>query len=197
MNAPLDIAALEQQRRNAKLKSIITSNENITKAFEDLSAPNKLPERIFIQSFLPFFCGETKLEQQPDVLVLWYGIAGSPSSEVEIIDNKGDTLFRVPALIDTSIINPIRSDKNNISFADIINATAHYDTTTPILGERLLLQNLSVKEKEIQSKSSQFTENEKRWYDIFVRYEKVKQSPITTEQQIKDSGALTDDDLVY
>ena len=104
---------------------------------------------------------------------MWYGIAGSPSSEVLIIDDNDKPLYKVPALVDTSIINPNR-EKGSINFSQIVTMAKMYGNITPTAGMNALNGGLAKKYSEIQSKSKAFTENEKRWMDIFQRYGKVK-----------------------
>src|SRR3990167_8751263 len=84
-------------------------------AFKELvteSEPNKLPEHLFVQNFLPYFCGELDINTNKDVLPYWYSIAGSASKEVEIIDSSGKPIYRVPALADNSVIEPKKKRGN-------------------------------------------------------------------------------------
>lgn len=63
----------------------------------------QLPEQVFINELLPFLCGETLSQVTPAV---WVSVAGTPFLEIEIIDTKGEVLFKVPALMERNAIVP-------------------------------------------------------------------------------------------
>lgn len=157
----------------------------------------QLPEHIFVQTFLPYFCGEQDLSTNKEILGLWIGVATTPTAEVEIISNTGMPLFRVPALIDTSIINPVRGEEQAIGFSRIIALANEYSRDIPIVGENILVKNLAIKAKEIQSKSTVFNENEKRWIEIFKRYGKIKDNSKTTTNTPVSPDTMGDDEMTF
>lgn len=159
---------------------------------------NKLPERLFTRNFLPFFCGERDPVKEPDFYVLWISIAGSPMSEVQIIDDNGNPLFTVPALNDTSIIKPDRNTSGSINFSQIITMAKMYGNMTPVAGQNVLMSGLGEKYKELQSKSEVFDSNTERWYQILLRYGKVEKLINTTTGTASEKpGALSDDDFEF
>jgi len=155
----------------------------------------KLPEYVFVRAFLPFFCGEKKITEQPNILPSWIGIAGSPSKEVDIVDEKGEILFRVPAMNDTSVIDSLNK-KNGRSLQAIVQNYHRYQGITPINGENFLANAIADKIQAIRTTSESFTENEKKWNEIFIRYGKMK----STEPElvaVDKSSRLDEDEIEY
>lgn len=63
------------------------------------------PEKLFRAcGFMDFFFGFVKDTPELDLENKWIAIAGSPSSEVSVIDEGGNVLFIVPPLYDTSYL---------------------------------------------------------------------------------------------
>ena len=77
----------------------------------------QLPEEIFVREFLPYFRGEPVPEGRPNMMATWIGIAGSATAEVTIMDEKGQPLFNIPPVLDTTFLSAKRSD----------NVLEHYD----------------------------------------------------------------------
>lgn len=178
-------------------KRITEENEMIHAALVTNNEPNQLPERLFVNNFLPFFCGEIDIEKEPGFFAMWFGIAGSPSLEVSIIDDMGKVLYRVPSIMDSSIINPNR-ENSTINFAHIVTMAKLYGNITPIAGENALNGGLAKKYSELQNKSKVFTTNEQRWIEIFAKYGKIKMTPgISANIASKKDGSLSDDDFEF
>ena len=156
---------------------------------------SRLPEHIFKNDFLPFFCGEITIEQKPDVLVRWCSVAGSAQAEVEIIDdNTHETLFKVPAFNDTTIINPKRPDRGVPGIYDIISLANSAQINA--VGQNQLIRNLAVKSKQLITKSEAHVDNENRWIEIFKRYGKLKAEDKPVEA-VEQTGGFSDDELRY
>lgn len=130
----------------------------------------KLPEDVFVTHFLPVFSGEKTLVGNNDTLAIWLGIAGSHSSEVSIIDNKGQELYRVPPITDTSHINAVDRDAGN-SFADITAMSMLYSNNIMAEGERYLTNQVERKITEIVTPPNM--SNKERWDAIMRRYNKL------------------------
>lgn len=141
---------------------------------------NKLPERLFVENFLPYFCGEVEIPEETELYSLWYGIAGSPTGEVDIIDISGKSLYKVPPLMNTNIINPKRGDNNDMNFSQIIALASMYNNMTPVAGLNALNTGLANKLETLRNKSVEFTDYEIRWIDIFKRYGKIKQNTVSS-----------------
>lgn len=175
---------------------ITEENRNIYNALVLNNVPKPLPEKLFVNNFLPFFSGELDIDSEPNFFAMWYGIAGSPSSEVQIIDDNGKELYKVPAIVDTSIINPNR-ENNDVNFAHIVTMAKLYGNITPTAGQNALNGGLAKKYAQIQAKSKVFTTNEERWLNIFIRYGKVKKSELQVTEAKKAEGVLSDDDFEF
>ena len=180
---------------NVELDNLSAQNEQIFKALVIDDQVSTLPESLFVQNFLPFFCGERDIASNAEVIPYWFAIAGSPTKEVEIIDDSGNSLYKVPALSDTSIIDPVK-EKGNVNFGEIVSLTKLYTNQSPTAGENFINKQLADKFYKLTAKSDVFSENEKRWVDIFARYGKIK-----INDQVQDSGAssgkLGDDELEF
>jgi hypothetical protein len=166
---PLEPSYLDTVRQQAEA-SIDPSYEALV-LNKELS---KLPETIFKNVFLPYLCGEKDLKDSNNIIATWVAIAGTPANKVQIIDDAGNDLFEVPALIDTNgsvdTLNP-----NSIPMSTIIENYAIRAATMPIMGNNFLRQALDEKVSQItQVKINESTEDE--WYKIFVRYGKIKDS---------------------
>lgn len=191
-----DVQNAVAARQLAEHNRLATRANDILAQLEAIPV-KQLPEHIFVQTFLPYFCGEKDINAGENLLGLWIGVATTPTSEVEIISSTGIPLFRVPALIDTSIINPVRSDDQAIGFSRIIALANEYSRDIPIVGENILVKNLAIKAKEIQSKSTVFTENEKRWIEIFTRYNKIKKVDKVTTNTPPSPDTLGEDEMIF
>lgn len=105
-------------------------DELVVKSGSDAS---KLPEPIFIEQFLPLFTGQIKREDRPELLSQWIGIAGSAVSEVSVIDQSGQELFRVPAIFDTSFVT---KGAEGHRYDHLINKANLLSNHLPAKGER-------------------------------------------------------------
>lgn len=153
---------------------------------------NQLPENIFKQYFLPFFCGEVNTNKQ-NFLVQWISIAGTPIKEVEIIDENGNKLFNVPAIMDSTIID-VKNTKEGQSFFDITVNYELHRKQLPVIGETYLRNSLDERFKTLTTNSSSHEINERQWNEIFIRYGKIKDPAI---EEVKKEDRLSDDEFIY
>lgn len=154
--------------------SLVLGNEN-----------NQLPEEIFVEYFLPFMAGKIPIVRESTVVTDWISVAGTPMSEVDLIDKAGNVILTVPSFFDTSNINT-EERKPGESFTDIYS---HYDMkmqNIPSAANNFLANQL---EKKINNISS---EKRDRWSDILQRY--GYETLATTASKV-DMDA--DDDVVY
>lgn len=179
---------------NPEIDNLNKANQDIFNQLIAADEPNKLPESLFVQNFLPYFCGELDISKNDDVIPYWYSIAGSPNKEVAIIGDRGEILYRVPALSDTSIIDPTK-EKGRVNFGEIVSLAKLYTNQSPVAGENYINQKLAEKFYKLTAKSRVFTENEKRWMEIFTRYGKVKEDEANAEED--KSSKLSDDEMEF
>lgn len=154
---------------------------------------NKLPESIFIQVFLPFFCGEKLITDEKDILVKWVSIAGAPTKEVQIIDDNGNDLFIVPPLMDSTIID-IKNEGQGQPFLSIISNYELHKNQLPVVGENYLKNSIDERMKTLTKDSTAHELNEKQWNNIFIRYNKID-GPNADESS--DTNKLSDDEISY
>lgn len=159
-----------------------------------------LPERIFVSDFLPYFCGERNINDNVEVLPLWFSIAGNPSGEVTIIDTAGRSLFDVPPVINSSKFDPTyNKDRSRMSIDDIEHMSNQLSKTIPIRGDRYRDEAYNERLRELANKAYDPSNLEKRWLDIFIRYGKIKLnvSNVTSVQTSTSASNISDDDLEY
>ena len=77
------------QRQNEELARITDQLDLITQ-----QQINRLPERVFVSTFLPFFSGERQADDKVNISV-WGGIAGNGYLPVDIVDDKTSEVLSV------------------------------------------------------------------------------------------------------
>lgn len=148
----------------------------------------KMEEELFVGYFLPHFCNKVPISTQPAIIAQWISIAGSPMSEVDVIDRAGEILYTVPSLFDTSIIN-VAERKVGDSIADISAEFDLRNNNIPAVAQTFLRnqlqRKLSIVNKHVNDTAQQ------RWQLIFTRY--GIESPTIQPMATVDPG----DDLEY
>lgn len=125
-----------------------------------------LPERTFVQVFLPFFAGDEKLMYKAD-LTTWTNFAGGPYREVEVVDAQGKTLFTVPPVFDRTAINPVANSTTPI--AHVVATAQQYARIHPTQGLHHLNAELT-KRALIMKVPASVLKNLEIWNAIFERY---------------------------
>lgn len=171
----------------------------IGRAFDSLVVKaNKahLPEVVFQQHFLPFFAGEldTPALKDRDVITDWISIAGTPMSEVDIVDEAGATLFTVPPIFDSNIIEHVNRKAGN-SLRDIMAEYEIRKTGIPAQANNFLNAALAEKSREMTSDTRHLSVTTARWNEIMKRYN--KDSVDGTGASTKDTAIDPGDDVVY
>jgi hypothetical protein len=141
-------------RGNSIFKSLVEDKELYV---------NKLPESIFVNYFLPCFMGKST---NPNWMVEWITISGTPASEVRIVkDGTDETLFYVPPILNlNNFILP--NSANNLS--SIFTRYEMYNRNLPMEGVTYLHQ-------ELESKKNMLTDpvdkgHMTNWISILQRY---------------------------
>lgn len=131
---------------------------------------SKLNEKLFVQYWLPYFCGEIEDPQICENLRLnWIKVAGSPSNAVLVVDEAGTTLFEVPGIHSSNIIRPIVSRSRNIS-SDVQNAIAR-ESMGPMVSQGIISKALYQRSQALLG-DRRSIEDDLKWRAIFVRYGK-------------------------
>lgn len=185
-------ATLQRVRQN-NMETLARSTNQTFEALvvEPSREKSRVPEQTFKDHFLPYFSGQASVADNPDVLPTWVGIAGSPSSEVSIIDQSGNVLYDVPAIMDLSVIDSSRR-KLGESLANIYSQYELHSNQLPVVGERYLADAMGRKTPTMFKESEKFTENAGRWNNIFERYGIKQQTTLVEKKTLPTSGADLD-----
>lgn len=196
-NVKTDTSLNRLNKRQEELKEItikkLTDDTNFV--FDSLVATkenSKLPEEIFVNYFLPFFSGKVEVSKEP-VLSNWIGIAGTPMSEVDVVDTKGDKIFTVPALFDTNIIDVVNRERGR-SLQDIFSNYEVRNNNIPVIASKFLDNELNKKNDELIHNKTVSATNTELWNNIFKRYGIENNETKTISKTPDENGA---DDLEY
>ena len=133
-----------------------------------ISHRGKLPETHFKTVFVPFLAGEIQSTPENNLVNSWVAIAGSPASEIDIIDEEGKVLFTAPPLYDTSLINS--SAPSDRTLGSIMQEYSNLKQDIPDAAESFLQQHLEKKFNTMMVKPDQTNKNSERWSEILKRY---------------------------
>ena len=148
---------------------------------------NKLPEHVFVDFFLPYFSGKLNLKDSEEPITKWIGIAGSPTKEVDIIDNNtGEILFRVPSLINTTKLNVTKNDRRIASSEILAMSARKADSGIPGNVESYLMSVYPLKIQQIIKENDVDKDDLDKWKYIFNRYGiEIQDDREETKQEIK------------
>lgn len=173
-------------------KQVAEQTNDIYNSLVGTKENSQLPEDIFKQYFLPHFSGQAPISSKPQIVAEWIGIAGTPASEVDVIDTAGHVLFTVPSLFDSSIIDTVKRDPGN-SISDIYS---QYDLKTnniPSVANNFLNKELS-KKLSIVDTTVKHEDVTNQWNSIFDRYG-IRRLEQSRDKQVADTSL--DDDVIY
>lgn len=126
-----------------------------------------VPEQLFVNYFLPYFSGQIPASSANPFFAQWVGIAGTPMTEVDVIDHQGRILFTVPALFNTSFISP---ERNGRSYSNIMLEYELRSTHIPVAATNFLANSLDGKFGDTVNQPGASPEQTDRWLTIFARY---------------------------
>jgi len=129
------ISKIDQETERAFISGVLEAVQ---------APPKKIPEPVFREIFMPYLVGDKVPNAENDVLAHWIGLVGSATDPADIVDTKGDTLFQVPPVYDTSDLSTIRSEKG-MGFATIFEQYQEQSKVHGMLGKRFLVEELSNK----------------------------------------------------
>lgn len=124
---PPNLSHISNPMREQLHKEMKLRKENLKRDFQAMDETNRrvVLESIFVRDFLPLFAGD-KVDNREDMLRMWYIIAGTAFSPVDIVDNAGNKVHTVPAIMDTAPINPLATNKLPLSLgAEVDEAMTH------------------------------------------------------------------------
>lgn len=136
----------------------------------------KIPESVFISTFLPIFFGMSKFgngesfDDNGEILMKhWVGVAGSLFSPVDVISSNGEVLFEVPPIADRSVLVNLDADLN---LGAVLDHTALIQKTRPKQADQMRYESLASRialldDKGALSVSKKYLET---WNKIADRY---------------------------
>lgn len=164
--------------------------ESISQSFKSLVTDTpvaKLPEDIFTRHFLPYFSGQKTPTSAEPVFAEWVSVAGNPMSPVDIINQKDEVLFRVPALFDTGMVTQLQGR----TMREIFKQYELYNNNLPQVANNFLTKALTAKSEGYTPVP--LTKAQEEWNNILSRYNMGEKS-----NESKTSGSNdADDDLIY
>lgn len=121
-----------------------------------------IPEPVFRELFLPYFTGEKQMTAEQNAAQHWMGLVGSPTMPADVVNIKGEVLFTVPPLIDTSNLNTLNKDRRQ-GFASIFINFQEQAKLHANLGVQELSQGLARKTGEIMPEPGTPTSSQYSW----------------------------------
>lgn len=191
MDVPDDLKKVRPARDAVELNSfrgqLTAKLEMVREQLEETGAADvaTLQERIFVHVFLPVFAGDEVNQYKAKIYPHWINVAGNPYRPVDVVDLRGNVLFRVPPLLDrtrlrTSTQAGERAPRSSMSH--VVASANQYAAMSPVLGERYL--NKQFTERALLMKvPANVAHDIEIWNEIFKRYGRP---PLV---ELKESGA--------
>lgn len=181
--------SLERQASTVRDMLLAEMDKSKTVIFDGLlnnSFANKIPESLFVNYFLPCFIGT---RQEPNWVMEWISIAGSPMSEVAVFkDGTNQVLYNVPSMLNT---NNLFLNKQDGDLGDIFTRYEQISNNIPTQGLNFLVEALNSKNIEILNKVN-FNEVNKRWIEILQGYNLIQNNQNQQSDQQNNSGDYFD-----
>lgn len=153
----------------------------------------KIPEEVFRHHFLPHFSGKPEENPKRNVVAEWIGVAGTAMSRVDVTNEKGETLFTVPPIMDSKII-----DLNKVGGKRLGDLLGEYNLhrLNGLRGadQRYMNNVIQPHLNQVTSGESGAAEAESEWSKVFNYYGLGKAGPAAVVKKEEDNGA---DDLEY
>ena len=108
---------------------------------------NKMPESVFKEFFLPYFNGEEEITNDNHIIAKWVEFSGGVYNPVDIVDNSGEIITRIPQLIKNSDTN--RDKSNSIDYSTIVSEFNLRSKRSSVAGDAYLDKTLNVVGKTI------------------------------------------------
>ena len=127
----------------------------------------KIPESTFVKEILPVLTGEVVSAEFP---LLMAAVVGTPFSEVDVINDAGEVLFRMPALLERNIISHEEASKRG-SMASMLITAEMLAKQSPARAEMYLEHEFNG--RGIASNRDEIiNQRQARWNTILARYGK-------------------------
>lgn len=138
-----------------------------------ISDRKRMPERIFVGLWLPFFHkGQNEFYPQLS-FGMWAAYAGNDYREVDVINTKGEVLFTVPPRFDRAGIRALLKDRAKIPGGNILSVIKNAELKSRISprdGSMYLASHLRQRAMLMGNIPPSVKVNIERWNTIFKRY---------------------------
>lgn len=176
-----------QEMFNEELKQ---ATETSSKGLIDGFTRNKLHESIFRVSFLPFFTNSVAPSPENNAYAYWVGVAGSPTSEVDIIDDSGTVLFTVPALLNTNTLEVMQNRHRGPSVKDMYLEYAHASQGLAPVATNAWNRGLYDKMNDIITSTNPASQSDQEKWNKIFQYYGLAPKVQTTSTTISDEPPL-------
>lgn len=124
-----------------------------------------IPEIVFKESFLEFFKDVNSHPNSNGLLLKWLELSGGVYNEVDVVNDKGDTVYTVPGICTPGSIN--EAIANNTAFDRIVTTFNNKLNRTEAEGVNYLNAELS----KITNIVEEGRDNTQKWVNILTRYD--------------------------
>lgn len=192
----------EVQKNTATLKNLeVAKLAKDAKAFEETLVNKvenaKIPEVFFKEHFLDFFKNYNKdtapTEADTTAYAQWLSIAGSEYNEVDVTNEKGETLFATPPLLTKPTIN--YNAAMDLGINKVANEALNQFNRTPAESSNYITNQVT---KFMSGAISVDTrEDTYRWSKILKRYSKTEEDieKAKIDEQLKKMPLVMKEDL--
>ena len=180
-----EIAKIDEESERAFINDLIEAVS---------TPPKKIPEPVFREIFLPYFTGERKPDPNNSAIAHWIGLVGSASDPADIVDVKGDVLFQVPPMYDSSVIDTRRNSKDAKNFATIFSVYEEEARVHPALGKKFLVEELS-KKADVTIPEDMAEKSKYSWDPVLKYYKLIPDTP--EKGKVQENQTPGDDDLEF
>ena len=152
-----------------------------------------IPEKIFVQNFLPWLCGEVS-DTQGNYLRNWIMIAGRRTNPVHVVDEQNNVLFDVPSLCDRDRIRLENQKDKSIEY--IVERTAEQAELSANLASARFVKEVGPKFIDEQNDTPTQAWID-AWKAVFIRYGKDVEklfSPIGQQKSQEQTKTAVDED---
>lgn len=159
----------------SEIEMIKDAINDITEALQDpdLKKNEKCPEYIFKEEFLPFFKKfaaneiEKKDNDSHTLMHKWLCISGGHYKSVDVVDNKGETLFTVPPVFNPDAVN--MESLKQVGFYDMVEEAKKKGGRFPEEGNSYLYNRLDNLPTFLNNPET-VNDDLDKWREIFDRY---------------------------
>lgn len=151
-----------------KERKLASDIESIHKALVVDAEVKKIPEGTFVKEILPILTGDVVSTEFP---LLMAAVAGNPFSEVDVVDAEGNTLFRMPALLERNIFSRIQAERRG-SLQSMLITVAMLSHQSPKRAEMYLEHEFHGR-GIAQNRDEIIKTRQARWNVILARYGKA------------------------